>query len=293
MDAAENPTPFYAHTLEGRPPADWESLEDHLRDVAELASEFAAKFGSAESGQLAGLWHDLGKSSKAFQAYLEKENGFEAHLEQYKGRVDHSTAGAQLVNERIQPWGRLLAYVIAGHHAGLADATGGRSSLDERLRKPVETIDTALADYLSARTDLRQPELSIDTTDERRAAFQFALYTRMLFSCLVDADFLATEAFMDPAKSAQRPTTGDPLRAMQNALNEELEGLASRAADNQVGRRRQSVLAACRAAEKEEPGLFTLTVPTGGGKTLSSLAFALGHALHHGMERVIYAIPFT
>jgi CRISPR-associated endonuclease/helicase Cas3 len=283
----------YAHTLENEPPECWEPLEKHLDNVAKMASQFAAKFGAAEWGQLTGLWHDLGKYSKAFQAYLHKENGFEGHLEQYTGRVDHSTAGAQLANEEVRPWGRMLAYVIAGHHGGLTDATGGRSSLDGRLRKSVEAIDAAPDEILGTATDLNLSTLSIDTSDEKRAAFQLALFTRMIFSCLVDADFLATEAFMDPTKSAQRPKAGDQLREMQMALDKELEGLADQAADNEVGRRRQDVVAACRAATKQEPGLFTLTVPTGGGKTLASLAFAIGHAQRHGMVRVIYAIPFT
>ncbi len=283
----------YAHSLEGRPVAEWEPLEDHLQAVAQYAEIFAAKFGAAEWGSLVGRWHDLGKYSTAFQAYLHKENGFQTHLEQYKGRVDHSTAGAKLASEKVHPWGRMLAYVIAGHHAGLADATGGQSSLDERLQKQVESIDAAPAEVLGNFVDLGEPALSIDKADKKRAVFQLALFTRMIFSCLVDADFLATEAFMSPEKTAQRPLGGSQLPAMQAALDSKYEKLASQAVDNEVNRRRQDVVAACRAAAKEKPGLFTLTVPTGGGKTLASLAFALRHALQHGMERIIYAIPFT
>ena len=115
----------------------------------------------------------------------------------------------------------------------------------------------------------------------------------MLFSCLVDADFLATEQFMDPAKAADRPTRDSQLQPMQDALDRELARLAASGDDNEVGRSRQEVLAACRTAAEREPGLFSLTVPTGGGKTLASLAFAIKHALHKGLDRVIYAIPFT
>ena len=292
----------YAHTLQNpdgttRPTAEWELLftgtgNGHLERVARRAAELAAKFDAAEWGQLAGLWHDIGKYSKEFQAYLLQQSGFEAHLEQIS-RVDHSTAGARLANETLQPWGRMMAYVIAGHHAGLANATGERSSLQSRLTKDVPAIDAAPASLLQPPAQLPQPNLTIDTADERRAAFQLALFTRMVFSSLVDADFLATESFMNPAQAVARPTGKNRLAAMQIALDEHLTGLAARGSKNNVDRMRQQVLAACRDAAEFEPGLFTLTVPTGGGKTLASLAFALRHARRCGLDRVIYAIPFT
>ncbi len=284
---------YFAHTREDEPPDSWESLEDHLTSVAALSSQFASHFRAADWGHIVGLWHDIGKYSPAFQAYLHKENGFEAHLEQYKGRVDHSTAGAQHAFNVIRPWGRLLAYVLAGHHAGLADAGGAASSLDGRLKKTVEPFDAAPKEILGVSTSLSNPNLTVDTTNRERAAFQLALFTRMLFSCLVDADFLATEQFMNPEASTNRPPSGNQLDAMQVALDKELQRLAGRSADNEVDRCRQEVLAACRESAEMEPGLFTLTVPTGGGKTLSSLAFALRHAIEHGLDRVIFAIPFT
>ncbi len=287
------PRPFYAHSVEGRPPTDWEPLEVHLRDVACLTARFAAEFEAEPWGELAGRWHDLGKYSAAFQAYLEKENGFEAHLEQYKGRVDHATAGAQHADELVKPWGRLLAYVIAGHHAGLADASGSRSSLEGRLGKSIEPYGAAPPQVLDAGEPLNLPPLAIDRGEERRAAFQVALFTRMLFSCLVDADFLATEAFMAAARSADRPTNDVRLQSLLGLLDWQLDSLSATSAPTDVNKRRAEVLAACRTASDCPPGLFSLTVPTGGGKTLASLAFALKHATTHGFNRVIYAIPFT
>ena len=189
----------------------------------------------------------------------------------------------------------MLAFVLAGHHAGLADATGGRSSLDGRLRKVVEPIAAAPPDILSVSCDLGSPALAIAArrADEKRVAFQLALFTRMIFSCLVDADFLATEGFMNPAQAVHRPDGKNQLAQMETALNAHLATLASAATDNEVNRTRKDVLTACLDAANQDPGLFTLTVPTGGGKTLASLAFALKHARHHGQNRVIYAIPFT
>jgi len=294
---------FFAHSLPDRPVEDWERLEDHLAAVAARTAQFAARFQARDWGHLAGLWHDTGKYSAAFQAYLHKENGFEAHLEQYKGRVDHSTAGAQHAVAVVKPWGRLLAYVIAGHHAGLADASGSASSLDERLDKNIEPYTAAPPEVLDADEPLNPPPLAIDQGDETRGdetrgdetrgAFQVALFTRMLFSCLVDADYLATEAFMDAGKSADRPTNDVSLQSILDLLDSYLGNLSANSEPTDVNKRRSEVLAACREASELSPGLFSLTVPTGGGKTLASLAFALRHAVTHGLSRVIYAIPFT
>ena len=249
---------------------------------------------AAAWGERVGRWHDLGKYSLAFQAYLERENGFEAHLEQYKGRVDHSTAGARHAAEAVPDWGQLPAYAIAGHHAGLPDAGGGPSSLEHRLdSKLIEPVDAAPEHILAPGEPLTLPSLSIDPADRRRASFQLAFFTRMLFSCLVDADYLATEAFMDPARASSRPAGDVTLESMRQALDVYLGQLAEGAEPSAVSERRAEVLQACRAAAEREPGLFSLTVPTGGGKTLASLAFTLQHAARHSLRRVIYGIPFT
>jgi CRISPR-associated endonuclease/helicase Cas3 len=196
---------FYAHSLEATAATDWEPLEHHLRDVAELASRFAAAFNASDWGDLLGWWHDVGKYSAEFQAYLKFENGFEAHLEQYVGRVDHSTAGAQHAVNMFSSEGRLMAYCIAGHHAGLADqlSGSGSSGLSDRLQKKIPDFSKAPAGILAHRK-LSNPDLSFQHGCEKRAAFQLSFYTRMLFSCLVDADFLATEAFMSPDRRTQR-----------------------------------------------------------------------------------------
>lgn len=285
----------FAHTADGP----WEPLEDHLERVAlgfdgysGGAKDFANSFNAADWGELAGWWHDLGKYSDEFQDYLkghsraEREN---AHAE-VPGRVDHSTAGAQLAASR-GPHGHVLAFCIAGHHGGLPDAIGD-GSLEMRLEKLVPRPRHADPSLLTKQLP-NPPKLSASADDQERP-FQIAFFTRMLFSALVDSDFLATESFMAPQRQAQRATTPPPaIEQVEAAIRNHLDSLTSKVEPTAVNRRRAEVLDACRAKADLPPGFFSLTVPTGGGKTLSSLAFAIAHAKRHGLRRVIYAIPFT
>ena len=269
-----------------------ETLPEHLGRVASLATGFGAKFRSDEWARLAGLWHDLGKYSPEFQAYLRSANELEANLKTASRRVDHSTAGAQHAVARCSgSIGRLLAYCIAGHHGGLPDARaadGGMSGLDDRLKKEVPSIAAAPSSLLDQAVP-HIPSLDFGSTRSERA-FALSVFCRMLFSCLVDADYLATEQFMAPERAVERKHSLPTLAELLPILDDHLVRLQS---NTPVNRKRRDVLAACLSAAEQEPGLFSLTVPTGGGKTLSSLAFALKHAVRHGLQRVIYAIPFT
>ncbi len=283
------PGKFYSHTLLGRPQSEWERLEEHLVQVAEKASEFASVFGASEWGHLAGLWHDLGKYRRSFQEYLDRTGavGFEATQEQAAGRVDHSTAGAQVAVERLGPFGKVLAYVIAGHHAGLPDGLGGQSSLEARLAKAEVMADLDLAAIPGAILNASCP----GSRPPSRNAEEAHLWVRFLFSALVDADSLATEAFVDPEKSRLRSTHPEPgplLEVLERHLSAKFGEPRT-----EVQRIRREILRACIENAQLSPGVFSLTVPTGGGKTLSSLAFALRHASLHGQRRVIYAIPYT
>ncbi len=268
------------------------ALDEHLRRVAALAAEMAQAFGAQDWAYLAGLWHDLGKYRKRFQNYIRHASGFEsdAHIRGEAGKAPHSTAGALLACDRYEKVGRVLAYLIAGHHAGLDDWHGG---LESRLALPAsrEELNEALA---------AQPPVDILDAGHRRLDLRaipggrdgFALWVRMLFSCLVDADFLDTEAYMDPDRYAAR--SGWPALADLHAhFERHMAELVARAAPTPVNRLRADVLAQCRDKAREPPGLFSLTVPTGGGKTLSSMAFALTHAIQHGKRRIIYVIPYT
>jgi CRISPR-associated endonuclease/helicase Cas3 len=268
-------------------------LEDHLRCVGNLASEYGKPFGSQDWSYLAGLWHDLGKYCAEFQNYIKSASGFEpeAHIETVKGRVDHSTAGAQYAIKRLQPHGRILAYLIAGHHAGLPDwhkiegGTGG--ALGDRLANTIHLEHTLRQTIPSGILDPARP-----STRPLGGSEGFALWLRMLFSCLVDADFLDTESFMNPEQSVSRGNY-TTIPELLRKFNVHMEKLVARSDHSQVNRLRAEILQECRSKATIRPGLFSLTVPTGGGKTLASMAFALNHALEYGKPRVIYAIPYT
>lgn len=287
----ESPPQFIAHVREDH---DGKfvihELEDHLCDVAKLAGEFAQEFGSRDWAHVAGVWHDLGKYTKEFQQRIKAVSGYDAHLEGQAGRVDHSTAGASYAVEQFDVHGRILAYLIAGHHAGLPDWNSGETgggALNVRLDNK-----SHLARALSQAIPQKILEQTQPTSPPVGQADGFALWVRMLFSCLVDADFLDTEAFMDEGKAADRagyPTT----RALLDRFDTYMGANFTTAVPSNVNRIRAEVLQQCREKANDAPGMFSLTVPTGGGKTLSGLAFALRHAVKHDKRRVIYVIPYT
>jgi CRISPR-associated endonuclease/helicase Cas3 len=271
-------------------------LEEHLRDVARLAASFACDI-APNWAELAGRWHDLGKYRGDFQCLRLGLNGAEAHIESSSAgaRVTHSTAGALHAIKFLENgFGKILAYLIAGHHAGLPDwaptenapaCLSVRLQSDEARREYREAISAVIPDDILHAMPLAPPTAALD----RQA---FALWLRMLFSCLVDADFLDTEDFFNPEKRAMRGNFPH-LQNLQDALRSHLLHTCANAAPTPVNALRAGVLATARDAAASSPGFFTLTVPTGGGKTLSSLAFALDHAIAHGKRRVIYAIPYT
>ena len=269
-------------------------LGDHLREVGRRAEAFARAFGSDDWARAAGLWHDLGKYSVEFQRRIKLVSGYdvEAHLEGSAGRVDHSTAGAQYAIDQFGLHGRILAYLIAGHHAGLPDwhADGSRGRALKGRLDDKSHLERALSQEIPPDI-LSQPRPKLTSTLFGGSA-GFALWVRMLFSCLVDADFLDTEAFMDAGRAVERVNTLAP-RDMLPRFNAYMNEQFSNASSTPVNRARAEVLRQCRDKAREAPGLFSLTVPTGGGKTLSSLAFALEHAVRHEKRRVIYAIPYT
>ena len=292
-EQASRPDPAgpFAHTRPGRPVGEWEPLEGHLREVARLAEHFGSAFGSGGWARLAGLWHDLGKYRASFQGYLRRAGGaLDEGIsdECAAGRVDHSTVGAIHAIDSLGERGKVVAYLIAGHHAGLPDATGGEASLRSRLDRKDLLTDWARDEIPPELLQAQPPRGGPPSRDPQDTH----LWLRMLFSCLTDADFLATEAFMDVGRATSRLRADPGIDHLARQLHSWLTARFPRP-HTEVDRIRAEVLDACTAGASRDPGLFTLTVPTGGGKTLSSMAFALNHAVAWGKRRVIYAIPYT
>ncbi len=259
-------------------------LYEHLGGTAKRAEEMASAFGCGEWGRVAGMWHDLGKYSDDFQRMIRA-----AIAQEHLGHGDHSTAGSILSIDRFGPIGRILAYPISGHHAGLPDwqsETSGMSGLAQRLQR-VDLIDKVPVDEVPAEV-INQAMPS----EKPRPGSDPALWIRMLFSCLVDADFLDTEAFVQPEKASLR-SKYPSLAELLPLFTRFMEAKSKVTEDTSVNRLRAEILKRCILMSAHPPGIFTLTVPTGGGKTLSSMGFALHHALRYGKRRVIYVIPYT
>ncbi|MFY9825570.1 MAG: CRISPR-associated endonuclease Cas3'' [Thermoanaerobaculia bacterium] len=287
------PPILFAHSLAGHRESEWEELEAHLNAVAVRAGEFAAAFDAGEWGRLAGLWHDLGKAQKKFQERLRGSGE----------SVEHAGVGAALAHSKDRVAGLPLAFAIAGHHAGLADLAssveGGPKPLQLRLKENgplLSEVRQALPANLLAAPLPPLPERIIADPDRNARLRSLELWTRFLFSSLVDADFLATEKFYSPERRTQVEDCDD-IPTLRQRLDDYLAGLAADLSEERrislVNRKRAEVLAACREKAEDERGVFSLSVPTGGGKTLSAMAFALRHAERWKLRRVIVAIPFT
>ena len=279
----------YAHSAENRPESDWQTLKNHAENVAALAAQFAEPFGAAEIARYTALLHDLGKYSEPFQNRLRGGK-----------RVDHATAGAKEAIARWKMTGKLMAYCIAGHHAGLANGSGeghNRSTLKERLAADIPALNPVWQAEIPLPEKIPLPPLK---SNPKYPGFAQAFFTRMLYSCLVDADYLDTEAFYARLDGKTVARGGYPaLGALQQAFNQHLQNVRADAKENSEGgqaelnRLRSDILDHAQQQAALPSGLFTLTVPTGGGKTYTSMAFALEHARQHGQRRIIYVIPFT
>ena len=253
-----------------------QSVNEHLQQTAQLAAGFAAAFDAEGAGRTAGLLHDIGKYSAEFQARIRSG----------KEKVDHSTAGAQIALERQLP---PIAFAVAGHHAGIPD--GGSSVDPPGTNTMVGRSRKQIPEFGAWKQEIDLPETGLPDWFARSSRFSQSFFTRMLYSCLVDADYLDTEAFM----RGTQPRGGyAPLPALLERLRNHTDRLLHIEPQSEINRHRNEILQTCIDCGRSRPrGLYTLTVPTGGGKTTASLAFALEQAVRMGMERVIYVIPYT
>lgn len=258
-----------------------QTVKEHSEGTAKIAERFAKAFGYGDWGYFCGKIHDIGKYSEKFQRRLRGSDE----------RVDHATAGAKLCKE-MGGYQSFLAYCIAGHHAGLPNTgehadTSDSSTLAGRLKKEIE-------DYQAYAAEIEVPELRTQPVlkgKQMDPSFTAGFLIRMMYSCLVDADYLDTEYFMK-AGITQREN-GEEISLLWKKLQDYISAWMNNEDYNSINGRRTEILKSCINKAEGNKGVYRLTVPTGGGKTVASLAFALNHAVKHGMEHVIYVIPYT
>ena len=267
----------YAHIDES---GNYQTVSEHLENVAKLSGQFAKDFGAEKTAYICGILHDVGKCSREFQDRL-LNNG---------PKVDHSTAGAieagKLYGELFK---RLLGYIICGHHSGLMNYGSEESGLKLRFNKEIPEYEVEVKNI---NVDLKQLSMDLPKKISEHQGFAIGFYIRMLYSCLVDADFLDTEEFMNIGASEIRKGNEEFF-----VLNELFESYMERKNGNsnlsKINSYRQEIYKDCIEAGSQGVNLFSLTVPTGGGKTLSSMAFALKHLKHNNLKKIICVIPYT
>lgn len=327
MKQAEALPEFVAHVREAD--GGVQTVKTHLQEVAVIARKLAEKIGAPQAGELIGLMHDFGKYSQAFQNYIQSgtgkldpdsENFVDAKAQ--KGKIDHSTAGAQWVWEALSKYGKngegrlcgqILALCIASHHSGLIDCLdqdgnnvfGIRLAKSDDKTKLFECKQNADTEILAQAGSLAGPEL-IKTllkqiqrilqkqegqgTSATIKAFDLGFFTRFLFSCLIDADRINSADFENPENVHYRNRIVEwevAVSRLELFLTKQKEN------DLPINTIRRNISDICKTRSQDALGMYTLTVPTGGGKTYASLRFALHHARKHGLERIIYVIPYT
>lgn len=317
---------FIAHRREKD--GESQSLCSHLTRTSILSGQFAAKIGLKEAGRLIGLLHDLGKASNAFDNYIKTVTGLNdpdadeyAEAKEQKGKIDHSSAGAQILYRTLSKQGpegiiaaQVLSLCIASHHSGLIDCLlpAGEDNFTRRVTKSEEKTHTEeaisclrdnemqkLTKLLSSEALVKRIVEKIKSLKENNdhqdtVMFKYGLLVRFLFSCLIDADRLNTADFEFP-RNARIRNYGKycSWNVLVERLNTKLKEFENKNDKNEVDNLRNEVSQCCFEFATKPKGIYQLTVPTGGGKTLASLRFALNHAKHHKMDRVFYVIPFT
>lgn len=271
---------------------DYQLLENHLVSVAALAKKFANDFNNGDWAEYAGLFHDLGKAFPEWQKYIRNEKGTS---------INHSEAGAQYTFSKLNEkdcFSKVIPYIISGHHAGLPDYDIGTGNELKKILKEktyeslfeIKELKNIFNSSFPKSRPFGKNDLSKDSPKE--IIEHLHLWIRMLFSCLVDADFLDTEEFMTPQQSKYRGNNTS-LSELKKRFDSYMDDKQKHNISSELNSIRTKVLNSCREKAKLAPGFYSLNVPTGGGKTLSSMAFALEHALIHNKKRVIMAIPYT
>lgn len=303
-----------------------QSVYEHLNNVSQICSQLTGKVGLPEAGSLLGLLHDIGKYSHDFQTYIKSATDLlnpdidDEYVDAagLKGKIDHSTAGAQWIWQRFNTYGiqgrmiaQILAVCLSSHHGGLidclqVDGTNGfqkritkedkRSHLHECMNSCEKELITELERLSSKRllksiwkkiVSIIEPEKS---ETDRIKSFRCGFFTRFLFSCLIDADRMNSADFENPENETCRYTGPPEWQIAIDRLETFISGLEVR---NGVDVIRNQISSQCQKKASNEQGIYTLTVPTGGGKTYASIRYALHHAKEHRLDRIFYIIPYT
>lgn len=298
-------------------------LADHLREVATLAKNFASKINASEAGELLGLLHDLGKFSKQFQDYIMSAEGLlnpdidEDYVDSVslKGKIDHSTAGAQWIWDRCQKFGnhgrlvgQILSLCLVSHHGGMIDCLkpNGENGFLNRINKSdekthrVECLQNMPQEMLCLlenkvngnliQTISKQLNDVVRKSPQDLQMFFLGQWLRMLFSCLIDADRINSADFEVPEQAHYR--RGGLVE--WSILAERIEYfIGDLKPEKSIDKIRRRISDACKNRSADSQGIYTLSVPTGGGKTYATLRYAIHHAQQHKLDRIIYIIPYT
>lgn len=259
---------------------EFQSNDDHCRGVAELAQQFASEFGMGDFGYILGILHDKGKEQQEFQNYILDQNGIPGHTRWTVQGKAHAYVGALMARHMYGSSADILfCNQIASHHSGLHDYCDLQGILAKSIPADVNT-------------NVQKKIPAVPPFNFAKCQEGVHNLSRLLFSSLVDADYLDTERFMD-GSSAQLRGNHTDLNALLTKLEKHIMHLQNDAADTYVNRIRKQVQEQCVKASSGDKGFYSLTVPTGGGKTLSSVLWAMRHAVHNGQKRIIIAIPYT
>ena len=263
----------------------FQSNDDHTIGVAKLASQYASKFGMASWAKAIGTLHDKGKEASTFQQHIMKESGYEPNLK-VVGNPHHAYVGGVIARELYgKSFDNFIVNPIISHHSGLHDSDEIENVMANELKRcPDNKLPTEINTAVE-RISLAKPPFDIKKND-------FHHLVRMLYSCLVDADYLDTESFMDKKSASLRKDKAALLHLLP-LLEKKLEDFKTLTNHSEVNKVRNLVQEQCLQKANRPVGFYSLTVPTGGGKTLSSLLWAMKHAIRNGQERIIIAIPYT
>ncbi len=265
---------IYAHTKDDAEANEWQTLDAHLSNVADLTSSFSAAFGAPELGKVIGKCHDVGKADTRWQSYLRNDGS----------GIDHMIAGGILASQHTP---ELASLPILGHHGGLKSLAEAKSILknarhNTHIQAAIERADIDIPEIRILPTFLQSGE---DSAMRRKCEF----FVRMLFSSLVDADFLDTEQFMTPEKAVARDSEHS-LNQLASKFESSQSQLGS---ETEINATRSRIYETVTQKAEAPPGFFSLSIPTGGGKTRTAMGFALKHALAHDLDRIIVVIPYT